>query len=593
MSPQQNVTDLNSLFAQAVALSQRGALAQAEALCRQILADRPDHFPALHLAGELAYHQEKLTEARDHFMAALALEPRQLTILSGLGLIHLRLGDCEAAVTLLDRALAENPDHLTALNNRGNALLDLQRFEEALADYDRVLVFQPSLAQAHYNRGNALSRLERFDAALAAYDRTLLLHPAYAEAWHNRGNVLRALQRPNEALASYDRALALKPDTPDFLNDKGLVLSEIGRLKEAEEGFEKAIRLQPARPIFYAHLASIRKFRSGDAFLEAMQSLSGQTTTFPQEERTALHFALGKALADSGDHDNAFGHFIEGNGLKRAINGYDEALALDIIARTQKAFTAAVIAAGAQSGDPSQEPIFILGMPRSGSTLIEQTLASHPLVHGAGEINDFARAAAQVAGPAASPELLAHLSEQQVHRIGRDYGARLKKMAPQASRITDKMLDNFRLIGLIHMALPNARILHTRRDPLDICVSCFSKLFEKNNLPFTYDLAELGRYYRAYEGLMEHWRRVLPQNVMLDLQYEEIIADFEGKAREILAFCGLDWDPRCLAFHETERPVRTASQTQVREPLFKSSVGRWRVYEKHLGPLLDALGQTS
>jgi hypothetical protein len=243
-------------------------------------------------------------------------------------------------------------------------------------------------------------------------------------------------------------------------------------------------------------------------------------------------------------------------------------------------------------GEQSSVPVFILGMPRSGSTLVEQILASHPKVFGAGEIDDFGKAILGLSGAArraiTSPEVVSLMSGEQLRQLGASYVGRIKAAAPAAQRITDKMLENFRFTGLIHLALPNARIIHTRRDPIDTCLSCFSKRFAEN-LPYTYDLGELGRYYRAYEALMAHWRSVLPQNVMLEVRYEEVVADLEGQARRILAHCGLEWDPHCLDFHKTERPVRTASVAQVRQPIYKSSVGRWRAFESFLGPLLAEL----
>ena len=256
-----------------------------------------------------------------------------------------------------------------------------------------------------------------------------------------------------------------------------------------------------------------------------------------------------------------------------------------------------MIAEKSGGGDASPIPIFVLGMPRSGTTLVEQIIASHPMVHGAGELQTLNDVILTVRGPHGDtirfPEFVPGLDASALHQIGARYVTSVRKLAPEfaekCERITDKMPSNYYFAGLIHLALPNAKIIHTIRDPVDTCISCFSKLFS-TDLNYSYDLGELGRYYKRYERLMAHWRRVLPRGRILDVRYEEVVADLETEARRIISHCGLPWKDRCLSFHEAIRPVRTASATQVRQPIYKSSVGRWRVYEAHLGPLLDALG---
>jgi hypothetical protein len=285
---------------------------------------------------------------------------------------------------------------------------------------------------------------------------------------------------------------------------------------------------------------------------------------------------------------------LSGSALKRAQIQYDETATLALFDRIEAVFTPALLRKKEKlgGGDPSPAPIFVMGMPRSGTTLIEQILASHPQVHGAGELKTLNDVVNEVHGPDGQtipyPEFVPVLDAGAIAKIGARYLAEIHKLTPQAPHITDKMPSNYYFAGLIHLALPNAKIIHTMRDPVDTCISCFSKLFtaEQNH---TYDLVELGRYYRRYQQLMEHWRRVLPPGCILDVRYEDVVADLETQARRIITHCGLTWDDRCLSFHETERPVRTASATQVRQPIYKSAVGRWRVYKEFLGPLLAEL----
>jgi hypothetical protein len=325
-----------------------------------------------------------------------------------------------------------------------------------------------------------------------------------------------------------------------------------------------------------------------------MERLSEQLGNVPYQDRVHLHFALAKAYDDLGQHDCSFCHQLKGNALKRRQIVYDEGNTLGMFARTRAIFDKQLMHRMRTVGEPSPLPVFIVGMPRSGTSLAEQILASHPKVFGAGEFPDFPELATAALRPRNSretsfPEVIPHISADQFRTLGERYCKQLAALAPTATRITDKMMINFRFTGLINLALPNARIIHTRRDPVDTCLSCFSILFTGSQ-PHTYDLAELGRYYRAYDRLMAHWREVLPEGAMLEVRYEELVADLEGQARRMIAHCGLEWDPACLNFHKNDRPVRTASALQVRQPIYQTSVGRWRPQDELLGPLLEGLG---
>ncbi len=257
--------------------------------------------------------------------------------------------------------------------------------------------------------------------------------------------------------------------------------------------------------------------------------------------------------------------------------------------RIARVFDRALIERMAGSGDPSDRPVFIVGMPRSGTTLVEQILASHPGVSATGERYDLDRIARSLgAAPIGFPEIVPTLDSEALRNLGSDYLSGLKIAKVAAARFTDKMPWNFRFLGLIALILPNARIVHVMRDPVDTCLSCFSKLFARNQ-EFSYDLGELGRYYRSYQRLMDHWRAVLPPGMMVDVRYEDVIAGLEGQARRIVSHCGLSWSHACLTFDKTDRPVRTASAVQVRQPLYQTAADRWRPYRTMVAPLLDAL----
>jgi tetratricopeptide (TPR) repeat protein len=493
----------------------------------------------------------------------------------------------EEALANYDRALAIQPDFAQALSNRGNVLFELKRHEEALANYDRALAIQPDFAQTLSNRGNVLFELKRHEEALASYDRALAIRPDFAEAHHGRGTVLSTfeLKRYEEALASYDQALAIWPDFAEAHHGRGTVLRTFGRIEEARHFLGKAFELAPRKAEFCGSLAESKRFVDGDPHLTLIEALARDIGSLRDEDQIYLHFALGKVYADLGQHERSFSNLIEGNALKRKQIVYNDAAALAQLERTWELFTAEAMRKGRGFGDPSTVPIFIIGMPRSGATLVEQILASHPKVYGAGELTDFEVVVASLRGShGGRPGLVA----EELRQISARYLERVRVTAPAAERITDKMPANFRHAGLIYLVLPNARIIHTRRDPIDTCLSCFSILFAYNQ-SFTYDLAELGRYYRAYAALMEHWREVLPLEQMLEVQYEELVANFEPVARRIVAYCGLEWDDACLEFNKTRRPVWTASAVQVREPIYRSSIGRWRPYEGMLWSLIKAL----
>jgi hypothetical protein len=325
--------------------------------------------------------------------------------------------------------------------------------------------------------------------------------------------------------------------------------------------------------------------------MEALLASPGGVST---ETRIEVHFALGKAFADAGQFEPSFRHLRLGNALKRVNIAYDEAGTLGIMKRLQDAFSGELLDRRHGFGDPSSTPVFVVGMPRSGTTLIEQILASHPKVFGAGERHEFHRIAVARGGAgiasAALPEQLSLLADDGLRRLGAEYAAAIGALAPNASRVVDKMPGNFLHVGLIALALPNARIIHVSRDPVDTCVSCFATLFSGEQ-PYAYNLAELGRYYRAYDALMRHWRDVVPSGVMLEVRYEDIVDDLESQARAMIAHCGLEWDAACLEFHRTKRSVRTASKAQVRQPLYRSAVGRAKAYGPMLAPLLQALGR--
>jgi tetratricopeptide (TPR) repeat protein len=556
------------------------------------LALSPGLTAVLNNRGNLLQELGRIDEALADYDKALSLDSIFVGAINGRGSALQKLNHTSEAERELRRAIALEPDYVEAWCNLGIVLTDYGRLQEAEAVIRHAIELNPDHAVSLCNLGKVLGDLGKYDEAEEVIRRALALDPDYAEAHFNLGNVLIALERHHEAEAATRRAIALKPTLAGAHHNLAVALMDLGRLTEAREASERAIALAPREPAYFRQLGELIKYANGDRFLTALEAVSKEEASLAVARQIELHFALSKAYADIGRPEDEFRRLIAGNKLKRARIEYDEAAVLGVIDRVQQVFTSEFIRAAQGAGEPSAKPIFIVGMPRSGTTLIEQILASHPGVHGAGELKLLDRAVfdihASMDGAPGYPEIAMHMSNERFRELGRHYLAGIQRLAPAASYVTDKMPTNFVLAGLIHLALPNATIIHAVRNPVDTCISCFSKLFTEGNFQ-TYDLAELGRYYRHYTALMRHWHEVLPPQRILDVSYEETVADVERVARRIVAHCDLPWDPRCLEFYSTERIVRTSSAAQVRQPIYTGSIGRRYRYGALLEPLLAEL----
>lgn len=559
----------------------------------QALALRPRFAEAISNRGNALRQLRRFEEAEAEYRRALAINPSYAEACNNLGSVLRDLDRPGEAEQAYRRALALKPNYVEALNNLVLALKDQHRLDEALAAGQQALSLNPRNGDALAYIGAIYSEQKKVDLAFDALKKSLAIAPNKPETVNMLGRAYFEAGQSEKAIDAYQRAIALKPDLADPFNNLGNALKELGRFDEALVAFETCLALKPESVGTYVNLADTKKFRDqGDKHLTAMEAVLARNN-LSEERRMQLNFALGKAYDDLGRYDEAFARLIEGNALKRKTFTYDEPTVLGYFDRIRNVVTADAVQALSGGGFATTQPIFVLGMPRSGTTLVEQILASHRLVTGAGELKDFSETVNSVRSndgrQAPFPEFLPVLTPAELARIGEAYANRLARRAPGAQHITDKMPSNFYFLGLIHLALPGAKIIHSNRNAVDTCVSCFSKLFSAEQIQ-TYDLSELGRYYRGYHGLMAHWREVLPQDAFLDVRYEDVVADTEGQARRILEFCGLPWDAGVLDFHRHDRPVKTASSSQVRQPIYATSVARWRHYEKFVGPLLDELG---
>jgi tetratricopeptide (TPR) repeat protein len=416
-------------------------------------------------------------------------------------------------------------------------------------------------------------------------------HKPTAQAYVHLGHAQLWQGRVPEAITSFEAAVRREPNHAEAHHHLGNALGQMGRRAEAVGAYHDALKAKPDFAEAYSNLGLVTRWQRHDPLAKDLLALGERADAVPAPSRIHLFYALGKYYDDVGEPDRAFAFWERGAALKRAGLRYDPAADERTIATIIDSFPPGDWARGRDQGDPSEVPVFVLGMPRSGTSLVEQILASHTGVHGAGEIGLLRRALEGLhvrPDLLSSPALEARPFADELRRRGENYVRHLRALAPSAARITDKRPSNFLLVGAIHLTLPRARIVLCKRDLRDVCLSCYQTLFMEGHA-WSYDLTELGRYAAGFSALMEHWKRVLPGRIF-ELEYECLVTDPEGQARRLLEHCGLDWDARCLDFYRTRRAVQTASLGQVRQPIYSSSIGRWRRFERHLGPLLEALG---
>lgn len=561
------------------------AFEEALPLAQRAVSTQPRNANALYLLSVCLEKLDFVDEARRKFEALLKVIPKHQAGRKEYAVTLVLLGAFEEASRVVEALIVDAPRFADAYLVRANIRAIRGELGPALADYDRALTLQPRSHEAWRSYAGALDAAGLSDKAVSACDRALALRPDYADAHIARGEALKRMGRMSDAFASFDKAVALG-------GEKGRVarasaLATMGESDRARDELRQVIETFPEAVEAWPAFADLVKFKPDDPELAAMETRLAADAPRTASQTIALRFALGKAYLDIGDSQRAFDNLDAANRLKRARLFYDAEANSARVAAVAAAFPPAIFERFAGAGARADSPIFVVGMPRSGTTLIEQILASHPAIHGAGELNTLPSLAAEFGGV---PEAVGALTAEALEQLGNAYVARVGPLTDDKSRFVDKLPANFLNAGLIRLALPNAKIIHSRRDPVDTCLSCYTKNFSAPGLAYAYDMTELGRYYRDYQTLMAHWRAVLPADAFIEVDYEAIVDDLETEARRLIAFLGLDWDPACLEFHRTNRPVLTASVNQVRQPIYRTSAGRWRAHADRLVPLLKALG---
>jgi tetratricopeptide (TPR) repeat protein len=575
-----------------IVLQEAGKFEESRVCLERVIAFRPDWAEAHNNLGNTCRRLGRLDLAEPYYRRALELNPDYAEARSNLAFLLSTQGHYDEAATEARQAIELNPRLVDAYLNLAEVEISRRRYEAALNALEMLRAFAPQHPSALIACAKALRQIERFPEALGLARQAVAIVPHSADAHHTLAMALQALGETDEALAEFDQAAHLPGAVAEeAMLGRATLLMEAGRKHEAGAAFDRALEVFPDSAMILASRADARKFSADDPDFAVLEAFLAEGERRPLPDRIAVHFALGKAYLDVKDGARAFAHFDAGNRQKRASFDYDVSESGQWLAHLADILTPELFQRLQGGGEASDLPVFVVGMPRSGTTLIEQIVSSHPQVTGAGELSALRLA---VEKGAVFPDRLPMLAEgcdagRVLQRIGREYLDRIVPLAQGRQRLVDKMPGNFVYAGLIPLILPGARIIHARRNAVDTCLSCYTKLFGGEQ-PFTYELTELGTFYGYYERLMAHWRSVLPAERFIEVDYESVVDDFEGEARRLIAFLGLPWDGACLNFHENRRVVRTASVNQVRQPIYRTSKGRWTSYAAYLAPLLETLG---
>lgn len=531
----------------------------------------------------------RLQEVEVNFLKAIEIDPNFAKCHSSLGIFYFDSLLYSQALEHSQKALDLDPTIAEAYLNIANVEFDRFISKKALIWVDALLEFEPLNIRALNTRALIYTRMDRFDDAFASIELALNTKPNDGVSLNTKGDIFESLGNPIEAIATFESAVAIGDPASNMAIARlaGIHVQE-GRATEGLALFNQALEKNPRNISAWRGLADIVKFEAGDANICKMESLLDPQVGLIARDVMNTRFILGKAYLDTGDSSAAFHHLNLANQMKHSTIFFDHQDYDKRIKSFTEIFTAEFIEQNqSKLNTPlGHTPIFVLGMPRSGTTLLEQILSSHPMVRGAGELKYIGQLADEIEGyPMMSPSF----NSAEAEGLGQSYLDKIAPLLKGRDRLVDKMPGNFLHAGLIHMILPHAKIIHSRRNAVDTCLSLYTKHFGGSH-PYCYNMTDLGNYYQSYMALMAHWREVLPASHFLEVDYENVVDDIETQTRRFLDYLDLPWDPICLDFYKNERTVRTASLNQVRKPIYSSSSGRWKKHAEQLQPLIDALG---
>lgn len=561
-----------------------------KALRRAVTLD-PKHAPAWQSLGHQLAVAGDEEGSRQAFQRNFELSTRHPELIEAIGL--LREGKLGKAERIVRELLKKYPADVSAIKMLADIGLKMGHSKDACHLLERCLELTPDFHAARHSYAMVLMRLQKQEAALREAEKLLALEPNNPNFLSLKASILVRIGDHKEAIEIYEKVLAHYPNQARAQMSYGHTLKTVGRLDESIEAYRKCIRLSPGVGEAYWSLANLKTFRFSDEDIENMRQ---QVTVEggDADDQSHLAFALGKALEDRGEYDESFKFYKRGNAIRRIEHRHSLKINVMDSVRQVRALPAAFFEQRKGWGCQAPDPIFVVGLPRAGSTLLEQILASHSQVEGTAELQDIIGISRKLGARSREnpsgryPEILADLTRDRVRELGESYLETTRIQRSDTPFFIDKMPNNFRHIGLIHLILPNSKIIDARRHPMGGCFSGFKQLFAHGQT-FTYGLEDIGKYYRDYVRLMDHWDAVLPGRVHR-VQYEEMVADTEAQIRALLDYCELDFEDQCLRFYETDRAIRTPSSEQVRKPIYKEGLEQWRHFEAHLDPLKEALG---
>ena len=599
-----------------IALYSSGKINETIVAINALNEDYPNEALLYNLLGACYKALGQLEASIKMFETAVAVMPDFADAHFNLGVVFKEFGQLDAAVKCYEKAIAIKPNYADAHNNLGNTLMELNQLDAAVKCYEKALAIKPNYAEVHNNLGNVLKKLNQLDATVKCYEKALAIKPDYAEAHNNLGNVLKELNQLDAAVKSYEQALAIKSDYAEAHNNIGIAFRKLGQLDAAVKSYEQAIAIKPdfayahhnlgnvlmdfgeqdvavksyeqaiaIKPDYaeaYRNLSAHKKYTANDPQITQMQSLFSKSN-LSQSDHIHLCFALAKVNEDLGNQDKFFKFLHKGNRLRKQELNYSFYKDRNLFDVVKKIFKSPLSLSYKTS---TIRPIFIVGMPRSGTSLVEQIIASHHEVYGAGELYNLANSI--------SPILEEYLNqntntllEKDFLTIRQQYLDSLSSFNVLESIITDKMPLNFRYIGFILSAFPEAKIVHLKRDAMATCWSMYKRYFTEEN-GFTFNQEDLAGFYGLYKNLMDFWHQLFP-NKIFDMCYEDLTTNQEEETRKLLKYCELDWDENCLNFHTSKRAVKTASALQVRQKMYQGSSEAWKKHEKYLQRLIKAL----